>query len=76
MYQRFKSTPEALENTLRIADMVDLELDLKTTHFPVFDVPPGHDLTSFFKHLCEQRFDSRYPVRSPAPRRSAQAHGV
>jgi DNA polymerase III alpha subunit len=34
MWERFKSTPEALENTLRIADMVDLELDLKTTHFP------------------------------------------
>jgi DNA polymerase-3 subunit alpha len=65
MWERFKSTPEALENTLRIADMVDLELDLKTTHFPVFDVPPGHDLTSFFKYLCEQRFDKRYPPGHP-----------
>src|SRR4028119_625797 len=65
MWERFKSTPEALENTLRIADMVDLELDLKTTHFPVFDVPPGHDLTSYFKFLCEQRFDRRYPPGHP-----------
>lgn len=65
MWDRFKHVPEALENTLRIADMVDLELDLKTTHFPLFDVPPGHDLTSFFKLLCEQRFDARYPVGHP-----------
>ncbi|RYG62035.1 PHP domain-containing protein, partial [bacterium] len=33
MFEKFKHVPEAMENTLRIADMVDLELDLKTTHF-------------------------------------------
>ena len=65
MWDRFKHVPEALENTLRIADMVNLELDLKTTHFPLFDVPPGHDLESFFKLLCKQRFDARYPVGHP-----------
>ena len=61
MYERFKHVPEALENTLRIADMVDLQLDLKTTHFPHFDVPPGHDLISYLRELCKQRFDKRYP---------------
>jgi DNA-directed DNA polymerase III PolC len=65
MYEKFKHVPEALENTLRIADMCNLELDLKTTHFPVFDVPQGHDLVSYFKFLCEQRFDGRYPVGHP-----------
>jgi DNA polymerase-3 subunit alpha len=61
MWEKFKRVPEALENTLRIADMVDLELDLKTTHFPNFEVPPGHDLISYLKELCKQRFDRRYP---------------
>ncbi|HEX8833419.1 MAG TPA: DNA polymerase III subunit alpha, partial [Abditibacteriaceae bacterium] len=61
MYDRFKHIPEAMANTLRIADMVDLELDLKTTHFPVFDVPAGHDLVSYLRELCKQRFDKRYP---------------
>jgi DNA polymerase-3 subunit alpha len=28
-------------------------------------VPPGHDLTSYFKFLCEQRFDRRYPPGHP-----------
>src|SRR5688572_23948403 len=65
MYERFKHVPEALENTMRIADMVNLELDLKTTHFPEFDVPPGHNLESFFRLLCEQRFDRRYPPGHP-----------
>ena len=62
MWSKFKQVPEALENTLRIADMVDLELDLKTTHFPNFDVPAGHDKISYLKQLCKERFDKRYPV--------------
>ena len=65
MWAKFRDCPEALENTLRIADMVDLELDLKTTHFPNFDVPPGHDKTSYLRQLCKERFDSRYPVGHP-----------
>lgn len=62
MWERFKHVPEALENTMRIADMIDLQLDLKTTHFPNYDVPPGHNLESFLRELCKQRFDKRYPV--------------
>ena len=62
MWQKFKHVPDAMENTMRIADMVDLELDLKTTHFPNFDVPAGHDKVSYLKQLCKERFDKRYPA--------------
>lgn len=62
MYERFKHVPHALENTMRIADMVDLKLDLETTHFPNFDVPPGHNLDTFLRELCNKRFDKRYPL--------------
>ncbi len=65
MWDKFKHVPSALENTLKIADMVDLELDLKTTHFPNYDVPAGHDKTSFFRQMCKDRFDNRYPVGHP-----------
>ena len=65
MWEKFKHVPEALENTVRIAEMCDVQLDLKTTHFPHYEVPPGHDLTSYFKHLCEERFPSRYPKGHP-----------
>lgn len=65
MYDKFKHVPEALENTLRVADMVDLKLDLETTHFPNFDVPPGHNLESYLRELCKQRFDKRYPTGHP-----------
>ncbi len=61
MWAKFKHVPEAIENTMRIAEMCKLELDLKTTHFPHFDVPHGHTLESYFRHLCEIRFAHRYP---------------
>ena len=34
MWSKFKHVPEALENTMRIADMVDLEARLKNNTFP------------------------------------------
>lgn len=70
MYEKFKHVPEALANTMLIADMVDLELDLKTTHFPNYEVPAGHDLVSYLRELCKQRFSHRYP---PGHTRRAEA---
>jgi len=39
MVALFPDQPEALSNTLRIADMCDLQLDFSTRHAPVFQVP-------------------------------------
>lgn len=39
MAKLFPDHPEALSNTLRIADMCDLELDLSSRHAPVYRVP-------------------------------------
>jgi DNA polymerase-3 subunit alpha len=37
----FKDTPEALENTVKIADACNLELTLGTWVFPTFEIPGG-----------------------------------
>ncbi|MDB5237842.1 MAG: polymerase subunit alpha, polymerase subunit alpha protein, partial [Candidatus Kaiserbacteria bacterium] len=37
----FADTPEALENTIKIADKCELELVLGKAIFPVFPIPPG-----------------------------------
>ncbi len=41
----FKDVPEAIRNTLEIAERVDLRLDLdpKKVHLPRFDLPPGYE---------------------------------
>jgi len=37
----FEDIPEALENTLKVAEMVDIEIDTKSWYFPIFPIPEG-----------------------------------
>ncbi|NBS41902.1 PHP domain-containing protein, partial [bacterium] len=41
MEERFKDVPEAIENTRRIADRCNVELELGTWNFPDFKIPEG-----------------------------------
>ena len=38
MYSRFADFPDALENTIRVAEMCDVELDFSKTHLPPFHI--------------------------------------
>jgi DNA-directed DNA polymerase III PolC len=52
--------PEALHNTLLVAEMCDLNLDDKTYHLPVFPVPAGHDATSYLTMLTKRGAEWRW----------------
>jgi DNA polymerase III subunit alpha len=54
------AAPEALKNTLKVAEMCDLNLDTKGYHLPVFPVPDGFDSGSYLRHLCEKGLRWRY----------------
>lgn len=41
MVEAFLDLPEALENTIQIAQKVDLEIPLGIARFPIFQTPPG-----------------------------------
>jgi DNA polymerase-3 subunit alpha len=58
---------EAFANTLRIADMCDLNLDDKTYHLPLFPVPPGFTEAAYLRFLCEMGLSWRYPGRESDP---------
>lgn len=53
--------PEALSNTLKIAEECNLELDFSQMHMPDFQVPTGYDTDSYFDFLCGEGLKSRYP---------------
>jgi len=53
--------PEALENTLRVAEMCNLELDFSKTHLPVFEISTRNDPVSYFRELCLSGCRERYP---------------
>ncbi|MHB1420932.1 MAG: PHP domain-containing protein, partial [Bacillota bacterium] len=52
MEQLFGDIPEALTNTLRIADMCRLEFQLGEMHLPHYIVPEGATLDSFLEGEC------------------------
>jgi DNA polymerase-3 subunit alpha len=56
----FPDVPDALENTRRIADMCEIELEFGNYHLPVFEVPEGYDAQSYLRHLCEEGLKQRY----------------
>jgi DNA polymerase-3 subunit alpha len=55
----FTDHPEALKNTLRIAERVDVEIPSGQNHLPKFDVPVGFTLDGYFEHVTRQGFGQR-----------------
>src|SRR5215218_2107475 len=51
MLEFFKDCPEAVHNTQRITEMVDLELKLGKAMLPTFKVPESHTPDSFMAEL-------------------------
>jgi DNA polymerase III subunit alpha len=64
MAEEFKETPEALENTQKIADACNLEFELGKIKLPYYEVPLGKAPDQYLKELCYQRLETRYPKPS------------
>lgn len=60
MWELFSDRPEALENTLRIAEMCDLRLEFGRVELPEFPLPAGHTPESYLRQLCEEGLRRRY----------------
>ncbi|HEC34548.1 MAG TPA: DNA polymerase III subunit alpha [Chloroflexi bacterium] len=67
MAHLFAEVPEALTNTLRIAEMCHVELDFDHYHLPPFQVPEGHTPESYLRALCEEGLRRRYGERGDSP---------
>jgi DNA polymerase-3 subunit alpha len=61
IWKRFKRYGTApIENTRRIADMVNLKLDFGKIQLPAFEIPAGHDASSYLRFVCEERLIRRF----------------
>ncbi len=61
MAELFPYAPEALENTHKIAERCNVEIEFGVTKLPKYEVPEGYDSWSYLNHLCEEGFRSHYP---------------
>jgi DNA polymerase-3 subunit alpha len=59
MHAVFKDHPDALANTLRIAERCDVKLADGINHLPRFDVPPGCSLDEYFEQVAREGFAQR-----------------
>jgi len=58
--QLFPNCDEAFENTVKIADMCNLEFVFNEYHLPSFPVPEGYTNEKYFRKLCYEGFEERY----------------
>ena len=58
--QLFPNCDEAFENTVKIADMCNLEFVFNEYHLPSFPVPEGFTNEQYFRKLCYEGFEERY----------------
>jgi len=61
----FSDVPQALESTLRIADMCQVELNFEGHRLPPFAVPEGFTPQTYLAHLCQEGLTRRYDAITP-----------
>jgi DNA polymerase-3 subunit alpha len=59
MAEAFKDYPDALANTMRIAERCDVNLAKDKNYLPNFDVPAGFTVDSYFEHVTREGFRAR-----------------
>jgi DNA polymerase-3 subunit alpha len=63
----FADVPDAIQNTVLIADRCNIDLGFKGYHLPQFEVPDGKTAESYLRELCEQGLERRYGPRVNDP---------
>ena len=56
----FAHVPEAVTNTVAIAERCKVKLDLGKSMLPNFPVPEGYDTESYFRHVSREGLESRF----------------
>jgi DNA polymerase-3 subunit alpha len=59
----FAEVPEALAQTLEIAEKCDLKIELGKNKFPAYTVPEGETREGYLRRLCYEGLERRFPER-------------
>ena len=61
MRKLFPYAQEAIDNTHKIAERCNVEIEFGITKLPKYEVPEGFDSWTYLNHLCREGFKTRYP---------------
>ena len=64
LYTTFSHAPDALENTLKIAERCNVSFDFGTNHIPSFPVPDQKDPAEYLRDLCYRGTLEKYKIRN------------
>jgi len=67
MQELFSEIPEAITNTLGIAERCEVDLRRKEYHLPKFDLPEGVQPKSYLRELCLRGLEARMPDQVQSP---------
>ncbi len=60
MKRVFADIPEAISNTIQIAERCNLELDFRQVRLPHYEPPEGKTREQFLRELCQKGLETRY----------------
>ena len=72
----FSDFPEALRNTVAIAERCDVDLSGSASHLPNFDVPSGYTLDGYFEHVVREGLAHRQRRLRVLEERGALRHSL
>ncbi len=72
----FADFPEALANSVRIAERCDVDLSGTVNHLPNFEVPAGFTLDDYFEHVVREGFGQRLARLKELAARGALKHTI
>ncbi|HVV74328.1 MAG TPA: DNA polymerase III subunit alpha, partial [Verrucomicrobiae bacterium] len=66
MKARFAEVPEAVSNTLEVAEKCNLEIEFGKLHYPVFNPPEAFTRDGYLRHLLTDGLRTRYGLHVQA----------
>ncbi|MFA6170945.1 MAG: DNA polymerase III subunit alpha [Patescibacteria group bacterium] len=63
MEKFFSDVPEALSNTLKIAEECNVEIEMGNVQLPYFKVPEGQNEMGYIRKLCEEGLEKRRQIK-------------
>src|SRR5436309_3370476 len=66
MNNRFAEVPQAVRNTLEVAEKCNLEIEFGKLHYPVFAPPEHFTREGYLRHLLAEGLRARYGIHARA----------
>jgi DNA polymerase-3 subunit alpha len=76
MKARFAETPEAIKNTLEVAEKCNLEIEFGKLHFPVFAPPEHFTREGYLRKLIVEGLFRRYTIHARAEGKEFVVEGI